>query len=144
MVNRLLSLSLVVFISITLLSSCQSSGVKDVDPAKSDQWELVAKVSGHETHSSERFEVDGNQLMMTYEAKATKGFDHCSLKAYIVKGAEEMFENPVLGLLNNTDVKGKKLIQRKPGESYYLRVKPLEMHYSVKIFRRKDRPTSTT
>ena len=142
MFNR--SILLLLLPILVTFNGCQSSGAKDENPAKSDQWKLMTKVSGHDTRHSERFEANGNQLMLTYEAKATGAYEHCHLEVYMVKGIETTFTNPVLTILNREEQKGKKLLERQPGKSYYLRVKPLEMHYSVKVYQKQDQPTSTT
>mgnify|MGYP006934479562 CR=1 FL=1 len=142
--NRFSLLPFLVLITLLTLSRCQSSGIKDVNPAESDQWQLMTKVSGHETNSSERFEANGNPLMITYQTEASGEYTHCHLEVYMVKGIEEMFTDPVITILNKKETKGKKLIRQEAGQSYYLRAKPLEMHYSIKVYQKKDEPTSTT
>lgn len=142
MYNRLPFSLLAVLIILFSLKGC-SDTAEDVNPAESDQWEHVTTVKGHEDHHSDYFKTNGQPLMITYEAKSTKNWTHCSLEVFLVKGIESTFSNKVLTLLNRDKASGKKII-KKPGEKYYLRVKSLEMDYNVKVYRKKDKEQAKT
>ncbi len=130
-------------VAMFILQGC-SKGPGDINPAKSDQWKQVAGLKGHHDQTSERFQTNGQPLMITYEAKATKEWTHCNFEVFLVKGIEEMYDAPVISSLNNDEIAGKKRVH-PDGQSYYLRLKVLEMHYEVKVYRKKaPDPTKAT
>lgn len=127
-----------------LIQGCSQSPSKAINPAQSDQWKLVTHVKGHKSKYSDRFKTKGQPLMITYHAKATKDYTHCNFELGLVKGIEELYDSPIISSLNRDKISGKKMIHPE-GQSYYLRLKVLEMHYDVKVYRKKvSDPTKAT
>lgn len=127
-----------------LIQGCSQNPSKAINPAESDQWRMVAHVEGHKGQFSDRFETKGQPLMITYQAEATGDYTHCNFELGLVEGNEEMFESPIISSLNRDKISGKQMIQPE-GQSYYLRLKILEMHYDVKVYRKKvSDPTKAT
>ena len=123
----------IVFFSV----GCQKSGKVSIDPAGNSDWELVTEIEGHHKKASERFELKGSEAIIQYDVKSTKEWTHSNFKLYVAKGNEEQWTNPEVKVFNKNHEKGKKRF-RKPAGSYYLEIDPLEVHYHVKVYQRKE------
>ncbi len=132
------------FVGSLIIQGCSQSPSKAVNPAESDEWRKITHIKGHKGQFSDRFETKGQPLMITYHAEATGDYTHCNFELGIVEGIEEMYDSPIISSLNRDKISGKEMIQPE-GQSYYLRLKVLEMHYDIKVYRKKaPDPTKVT
>lgn len=135
MMQRMLKHALLL-ISPFILAACQKTGSTNLNPSKSSDWELVEKFEGHQKEYTERFELNGNKALIAYEAKSSQEWTHSLLKVFVGKGDEVAWENAEVVAFNQTDAEGTTFFE-KPKGSYLLHIKPLEVHYHIKIYQKK-------
>ncbi len=126
---------LLVIIPLFLLGCGKSQKLK-VKPSESDKWELVASFEGHHKKYTDRFQLNGNKALIKYKAESTKNWTYSSLEVYVGKGDENVWENPCVKVFNKSHSEGISAF-KKPENSYFLYIKPVEVDYHLKVYQKK-------
>ncbi len=128
--------SLLILIAPLLLVACQKDENTNLNPSENPDWELVETFEGHQKGYTDRFELNDSKALIEYEAKSSEDWTHSSLEVFVGKGDEAAWENPEVEIFNRKDAKGISFFERSEG-SYFLYIKPLEVHYKLNVYQKK-------
>lgn len=126
---------LIFIIGVFTFTSCQETHQQTIKPAEKSGWELVKEVEGHHRKITDAFQLNGNQVVIVYDAKSEGHYTHSSLDVQLGTGAEDQWSNPQIEVLNQEHAKGEKVLNAKAGR-YLLKIDALNAHYHLKVYQK--------
>ena len=128
---------LALLISATLFSCVPDEKLRITEETE-EQWELKAHIHGQKDENrSEAFELNGREVVLKYHMHGHGDHGPNSVKVYLIKGLEEVIDNPVLTMFNK-EMEGQQELLHVEPDQYYIQIQAVHAEYDIEIFEKKE------